>query len=312
MKKRKLRYDRLIVLFSILLTLLAVLIFLTFQILKIALQRLELRKQTQVVTQVEKVVTNQEVELQQSLQEKIDDYLTTKKINTDNVSIVISDAATNEKKYTLNPDVVRVAASTYKLSLAMLYVDRINSGKITLNTRYTVAASDYDNDYIGRTYKAGSKVRLDVLLTQMLQFSENTPGHLLYRYLGGYSDFLQLANKYSANYNIVDIAKNGNFISANFANDVLLTLYNNRTQYEYILNILRKANRGNYLDYNKRGLDIAQKYGDYDGYYNVLGIVFTEKPFVIAIYTKGLGFKQAQQVMADIVDIGVDYFKNMQ
>ncbi len=312
MKKRKLRYDRLIVLFSILLILLAILIFLTFQIFRIALQRLELRKQTPVVTQVETVVVNKEVDSQQLFKDKIDDYLESKKINTDNVSIVISDANSNEKIYTLNPDVVRVAASTYKLSLAMLYVDRINSGEITLNTRYTVAASDYDNDYIGRTYKAGSKVKLDVLLTQLLQFSENTPGHLLYRYLGGYSQFTQLANKYSANYNIVNIAKNGNFISANFANDVLLTLYNNRTQYEYILNLLRKANRGNYLDYNKRGLDIAQKYGDYDGNYNVLGIVFTEKPFTMSIYTKNLGFKLAQQVMADIVDISVEYFKNDQ
>ena len=131
----------------------------------------------------------------EDLDDIIMDYLKDNDIDPSSLSYVVENLETSER-YSLNPDTDRFAGSTYKLPLAMIWLDKVAEGEITLSdslwyAKYYFEDGSYDFEHIdGDIY-----VSLQMVIKSVLRNSDNTAGHILFENLGGWSSFRELQKK---------------------------------------------------------------------------------------------------------------------
>lgn len=211
----------------------------------------------------------------------VDTYILQNKLE-DKVFMYIS-GLTSDDTYMRNMDTNVFAASVYKLPLAMIYYEKINAGTCKLSDTLVFQSSQYENEeLIGNNVKAGTVMNLETLLKNMIVYSDNTAAHMLYEDLGGWVKFKQQITKYSS------IKENklsfDNVFNARYMNDVLRCLYEKRVSFETLLRDMKEPTSFSYLSENVN-VEIAQKYGLYNGTTNSVGIVFAPKPYSIVIFT---------------------------
>lgn len=240
-----------------------------------------------------------------SLATEIERYLKDNDIDHEKVSYCIKDLKHNIK-YSMNENDEFIAASIYKLPLAMLYYDKVNSGEYTMES--TLPYSGYmheDAGVISSNYAIGSQIPLSELLDALIVYSDNDAGHILFENLGGWKEFKEAMTKYtnsiSDNYYSED-----NVSTANTMNDVITYLYAHKDEYQGLVNNMKKAEPGEYLDRDiQQGM--PQKYGMYDYALNSVGFVECDTPYSIVVLTS-LGDK-GEDVMAKINSIAYEHFK---
>lgn len=124
-----------------------------------------------------------------ALAKEIEAYLKENDIDHEKVSYCITDLKHNIK-YSMNEKEEFVAASTYKLPLAMLYYDMVNEGKYDLDTTFTYKSYMHeDGGVISSDYGIGSQIPLKDILDIMIIYSDNDAGHILYENLGGWKEY---------------------------------------------------------------------------------------------------------------------------
>lgn len=222
-----------------------------------------------------------EVKPTKSIDEIIDSYLNDNNIDRQAISIILSDE--HKIHYSLNAKKVFFAASTYKLPLAMLYYENMGN----LDRKIQIMESDIEEGIVANSYFSGDYVSIRELLEYMIVYSDNTAGNRLYKNYGGWNKFLINANKYSE-VDYYSISKGDNYINAQYLNDLLLYLYNNREQFSELLLYLKAATPNRYLDYFDINVPIAQKYGNFDDNLHATGIVYGNKVYFITIMTRGI------------------------
>ena len=236
---------------------------------------------------------------------EIEAYLKENDIDHEKVSYCITDLKHNIK-YSMNEKEEFVAASTYKLPLAMLYYDMVNEGKYDLDTTFTYKSYMHEDDgVISSDYGIGSQIPLKDILDIMIIYSDNDAGHILYENLGGWKEYKEAMQKYtdsiSENYYSAE-----NITTANTMNDVVSYLYKNKANYKDLITNMKKAEPGEYLDKIIQQ-NMPQKYGMYNYAYNSVGFVDCETPYSIVVLTslgeKGVG------VMANINSIAYAHFE---
>ena len=254
-------------------------------------------------TEVENVDNSQYIDM--SLAKDIETYFQEKGIDHEKVAYCITDLDHNIK-YSMNEKDEFIAASIYKLPLAMLYYDKVNDGEYTLDSTFTYSGYMHeDAGIISSNYGIGSQVPLSNLLNDLIIYSDNDAGHILYENLGGWKEYKEAMTKYtdsiSENYYTMD-----NISTANTMNDVVTYLYDHKEEYIDLIKNMEKAEPGEYLDRDTQ-LSMPQKYGMYDYALNSVGFVECETPYSIVVLTS-LGDKGAD-VMADINRIAYEHFK---
>ena len=243
--------------------------------------------------------------IDESISKEIEEYLKENEIDHDKVSYCITDLKHNIK-YSMNENEEYVAASTYKLPLAMLYYDMINEGTYTLDSTFMYEANMHEDDgMISSRYGIGSEISLKELLDCMILYSDNDAAHILYENLGGWEPYKEAMRKYtdsiSENYYTVD-----NITTSNTMNDVVTYLYTHQKDYKDLIENMKKAEPNKYLDKDIQQ-NMPQKYGSYDYAENSVGFVKTENPYSIVVLTS-LGDK-GEDVMAKINSIVYSHFK---
>ena len=254
-------------------------------------------------TEVENVDNSQYIDM--SLAKDIETYFQENGIDHEKVAYCITDLDHNIK-YSMNEKDEFIAASIYKLPLAMLYYDKVNDGEYTLDSTFTYSGYMHeDAGVISSNYGIGSQVPLSNLLNDLILYSDNDAGHILYENLGGWKEYKEAMTKYtdsiSENYYTMD-----NISTANTMNDVVTYLYDHKEEYIDLIKDMEKAEPGEYLDRDTQ-LSMPQKYGMYDYALNSVGFVECETPYSIVVLTS-LGDKGAD-VMADINRIAYEHFK---
>ncbi len=240
-----------------------------------------------------------------ALAKEIEAYLKENDIDHEKVSYCITDLKHNIK-YSMNEKEEFVAASTYKLPLAMLYYDMVNEGKYDLDTTFTYKSYMHeDGGVISSDYGIGSQIPLKDILDIMIIYSDNDAGHILYENLGGWKEYKEAMQKYtdsiSENYYSAE-----NITTANTMNDVVSYLYKNKANYKDLITNMKKAEPGEYLDKIIQQ-NMPQKYGMYNYAYNSVGFVDCETPYSIVVLTS-LGEKGVD-VMANINSIAYAHFE---
>lgn len=254
-------------------------------------------------TEVENQDNNQFIDM--SLAKDIEAYFQENGIDHEKVAYCITDLEHNIK-YSMNEKDEFIAASIYKLPLAMLYYDKVNEGEYTLDSTFTYSGYMHeDAGVISSDYGIGSQVPLSDLLNDLIIYSDNDAGHILYENLGGWKEYKEAMTKYtdsiSENYYTMD-----NVTTANTMNDVVTYLYDHKEDYKGLIKNMEEAEPGEYLDRDTQ-LSMPQKYGMYDSALNSVGFVECNTSYSIVVLTS-LGDKGAD-VMANINRIAYEHFK---
>ena len=254
-------------------------------------------------TEVENKDNSQYIDM--SLAKDIEAYFQENGIDHEKVAYCITDLEHNIK-YSMNEKDEFIAASIYKLPLAMLYYDKVNEGEYTLDSTFTYSGYMHeDAGVISSDYGIGSQVPLSDLLNDLIIYSDNDAGHILYENLGGWKEYKEAMTKYtdsiSENYYTMD-----NVTTANTMNDVVTYLYDHKEDYKGLIKNMEEAEPGEYLDRDTQ-LSMPQKYGMYDSALNSVGFVECNTSYSIVVLTS-LGDKGAD-VMANINHIAYEHFK---
>ena len=254
-------------------------------------------------TEVENQDNSQFIDM--SLAKDIEAYFQENGIDHEKVAYCITDLEHNIK-YSMNEKDEFIAASIYKLPLAMLYYDKVNEGEYTLDSTFTYSGYMHeDAGVISSDYGIGSQVPLSDLLNDLIIYSDNDAGHILYENLGGWKEYKEAMTKYtdsiSVNYYTMD-----NVTTANTMNDVVTYLYDHKEDYKGLIKNVEEAEPGEYLDRDTQ-LSMPQKYGMYDSALNSVGFVECNTSYSIVVLTS-LGDKGAD-VMANINRIAYEHFK---
>lgn len=254
-------------------------------------------------TEVENKDNSQFIDM--SLAKDIEAYFQENGIDHEKVAYCITDLEHNIK-YSMNEKDEFIAASIYKLPLAMLYYDKVNKGEYTLDSTFTYSGYMHeDAGVISSDYGIGSQVPLSDLLNDLIIYSDNDAGHILYENLGGWKEYKEAMTKYtdsiSVNYYTMD-----NVTTANTMNDVVTYLYDHKEDYKGLIKNMEEAEPGEYLDRDTQ-LSMPQKYGMYDSALNSVGFVECNTSYSIVVLTS-LGDKGAD-VMANINRIAYEHFK---
>lgn len=254
-------------------------------------------------TEVENKDNSQFIDM--SLAKDIEAYFQENGIDHEKVAYCITDLEHNIK-YSMNEKDEFIAASIYKLPLAMLYYDKVNEGEYTLDSTFTYSGYMHeDAGVISSDYGIGSQVPLSDLLNDLIIYSDNDAGHILYENLGGWKEYKEAMTKYtdsiSENYYTVD-----NVTTANTMNDVVTYLYDHKEDYKGLIKNMEEAEPGEYLDRDTQ-LSMPQKYSMYDSALNSVGFVECNTSYSIVVLTS-LGDKGAD-VMANINRIAYEHFK---
>ena len=254
-------------------------------------------------TEVENKDNSQYIDM--DLAKDIEAYFQENGIDHEKVAYCITDLEHNIK-YSMNEKDEFIAASIYKLPLAMLYYDKVNDGEYTLDSTFTYSGYMHeDAGVVSSNYGIGSQIPLSDLLDDLIEYSDNDAGHILYENLGGWKEYKEAMTKYtdsiSENYYTED-----NVSTANTMNDVVTYLYEHKEDYKDLIENMEKAEPGEYLDRDTQ-LSMPQKYGMYDSALNSVGFVECNTPYSIVVLTD-LGDKGAD-VMANINCIAYEHFK---
>lgn len=254
-------------------------------------------------TEVENKDNSQYIDM--DLAKEIEAYFQENGIDHEKVAYCITDLEHNIK-YSMNEKDEFIAASIYKLPLAMLYYDKVNDGEYTLDSTFTYSGYMHeDAGVINSNYGIGSQIPLSDLLDDLIEYSDNDAGHILYENLGGWKEYKEAMTKYtdfiSENYYTED-----NVSTANTMNDVVTYLYEHKEDYKDLIENMEKAEPGEYLDRDTQ-LSMPQKYGMYDSALNSVGFVECNTSYSIVVLTD-LGNKGAD-VMANINRIAYEHFK---
>ena len=254
-------------------------------------------------TEVENKDNSQYIDM--DLAKDIEAYFQENGIDHEKVAYCITDLEHNIK-YSMNEKDEFIAASIYKLPLAMLYYDKVNDGEYTLDSTFTYSGYMHeDAGVVSSNYGIGSQIPLSDLLDDLIEYSDNDAGHILYENLGGWKEYKEAMTKYtdsiSENYYTED-----NVSTANTMNDVVTYLYDHKEDYKGLIKNMEEAEPGEYLDRDTQ-LSMPQKYGMYDSALNSVGFVECNTSYSIVVLTS-LGDKGAD-VMANINRIAYEHFK---
>ena len=271
-------------------------------------------KQNNLINRASEIEEDQNTKVKESnnskyidtaLAKEIEAYLRDNDIDHEDISYCIKDLKHNIT-YSMNENEEFVAASTYKLPLAMLYYDMVNEGEYDLETTFTYSVYMHEDvGVISSSYGIGSQIPLKDILDFMILYSDNDAAHILYENLGGWKAYKQAMQKYtdaiSENYYSID-----NVTTAKTLNDVSSYLYKHKKDYKDLIKNMEKAELGEYLD-KVIQQKMPQKYGMCNYTYNSVGFVDCETPYSIVVLTN-LGEKGVD-VMAEINNIVYSHFK---
>ena len=239
-----------------------------------------------------------------SLDTFINKYLDDKKINKNKLAIYVYNFETKES-FVLNENKEFIAASTYKLPLAMYYYEMISKNEISLNDLIASASRDYEQG--GATYNLplGGQLSVKTLLHRSIQDSDNTASKMLYRNIGGWVDYKKKILKYTTHDVTESYYTRLNTQTVQYLSDCLNYIYEHQDIYQTLIEDMRIAQPENYLNSKINGIAV-QKYGYFDSVRNSAGIVFGDSPYSIVVLSEMGDY--GESVMGEINRICYEYF----
>lgn len=233
------------------------------------------------------------------------DYLDEEGLDKDRISFMIEDFE-DDVIYKYKEKEYFTAASTYKLPLTMIWMDKVNAGEANLDDLMTYKYSMYEEGGpIGADYAPGEKIDLETVIRFTIQYSDNSGGHILFEALGGWEEYKEIAARYCPVVQDDEFFSMENVYNAEYMNYLLRKLYQNQDDYALIIQAMKDSKPTQWL--NQVIHDITyQKYGEVEYFGHAVGFVKDGHPYSIAVYTEYGG--DAPQIIGEINAICYEYF----
>ncbi len=203
--------------------------------------------------------------------------------------------------YAYKSDTALYAASTIKLLDGLYIFTAAADGTLNLDDTIVYEAKYHEGASKGmQNHDYGEEIPLRTLVKYAIVYSDNTAHRLLLNYIG----FNELKN-YGKSLGALHTLDGGDNFGEISADDAIIYLQNT---YDFIANNgeLGKELQGymleaeeNALKYPGLDVDVGHKYGEYNEYFHDIGIVYDEKPYLVAILTTH-GNGNFMQVVNDI------------
>ena len=203
-----------------------------------------------------------------------------------------------QKYYFDNQEKYFKGASTVKVPVAMIYYDKIKNGELTLESTLQYTSDDYEagEGTTASTYSVGDYIPISFLLEQSIINSDNTAVNILIDGIG-YRKCRELMAQYSDE-EFIDDFYTSNLTKASFGFDIINHIYQNQENYQELIGYMKQSSFGEYLKKYITEYDVAHKYGSYAGNVHDYGIVFTDSPYLIGVYTQNV--PGADELIANI------------
>lgn len=222
------------------------------------------------------------------LKKLVEDFLDARGIPHDRFRLGYTYTGTGETWY-YNGDEWSYSASVYKLPLMMMLAQKVAHGELKQDDKVCGVDLSYAEQVV-------------------LTYSNNDYAHVMINYFDSELDY-RTQQVAMSDVPVEDIPKLY-FVSSHFSPrfiiGVLRNLYENPEEFPNIIECLKPACEGMYLSRSLgKEYEVAQKYGAYEEYNNIAGIVYMPNPIFIAIMTKWVG--NAEGVISDAGRLLADY-----
>ena len=225
-----------------------------------------------------------------TLPEVVQAYLTKHEIKNSQIAFSYKNLEIGEL-IEMNETQPMTAGSTYKLPLNMLVVDNFEKYNLSMTERYDITNTYFEYDGEHNTYVKVFKGAMTIPQMQYysLVYSENTPAYALADRLGGMNEVYKMYSNYGESKAELRNFSTENKTTTNYYIQVLQHLWNNREKYKDIRSYIGESFPGEYYKRYLPNLVIEQKPGYVKDALNVDAIVYEKTPYIIALYTAGLG-----------------------
>ena len=236
--------------------------------------------------------------------EKVQELLSSNYQN-DQFSIYVKQLSTG-KEAGINENQRMYAASIMKLPYLYYAQEKINQGDVQLDTalKYVPEVNEFPGSYkpegSGSLPKKADNKEYSVkdLITKTAKESDNVAHNILGYYITNKSDetFKQQMTVLSGeNWDVTD-----KLASAKMAGQVMESIYN---QNGFVLESLSKTSYDNQRIAKNISVSVAHKIGDADEFKHDTGVVYTESPFIISIFTKNSDYDTISKIAKDVYEV---------
>ena len=202
--------------------------------------------------------------------------------------------------YSYNADKVYYAASTIKALDGLYIYSKAAAGEISLDdtvtytTKYNLASSYYMSKH-----KYGEKISVRDLVKYAITRSDNRAHQMLVDFIG-----LKNLKEYGLSLGATKTLAGDIFGAINVDDAVIYwkeisRFINTDEKFGKELESYFLEADQNYLNISDGNISAIHKYGEYENYYHDIGIVYTEKPYIIAILSTE-GKTKAEEMIRDI------------
>lgn len=225
---------------------------------------------------------------QTELDDILADYMAEMGLNESNFSLSYYNTVTGEQ-YAFNDKKFMVAASTFKLPLNMYYYEMEWAGEIEPDA-----------------YLPKAGVKLDVAHELSMVDSNNEVSIGMLYSLGDFPAYKEKMRKYftMADEDIEYIYYADNYYCTHMMMDALKYLYENKEDFAELIGYMKRAQQDQYFCAGVKDYEVAHKYGWFDGAVNDVGIIYTEQPFLLAVYTQDV---YGEGIVADVAALVTEY-----
>ena len=225
-----------------------------------------------------------------TLPEVVQAYLKENGIKNSQVAFSYKNLNTGEL-IEMNETQPMTAGSTYKLPLNMIVVDDFDKYNLSMTERYDITKTEYE--YIGEhdTYVRvfNGAMTIPQMQYYSLVYSENTPAYALGDRIGGINEVYKMYSRYGESKGELKTFSMENKTTTNYYIQVLQHLWDNKEKYKDLRQYIGESFPGQYYKQHLPNLQIEQKPGYVNEAQNVDAIVYEKTPYIIALYTAGLG-----------------------
>ena len=217
-----------------------------------------------------------------------DDFRAEYNLTEQNFAVSYYDTVTQES-YDWNETHMMVAASTFKLPLNLYYYEMENAGEI---------ASDALMTQGGAT--------LDLCHYLSIVESNNEISHALLYRIGTFPEYKEAMRKYftMTDDEIDPKYYQDNYYCTRMMMDTLKYIYAHQEELTELVDYMKQSHPQNgYFRAKVTEMEVAHKYGSFEGAENDVGIFYAERPFLLAVYTQNVG----ELVVQDAARLAADY-----
>lgn len=220
-------------------------------------------------------------------------------------SIYVKQLSTG-KEAGINEDQKMYAASVMKLPYLYYVQEKINQGDYQLDTKlkYVSEVNDFPGSYkpegSGSLPKTADNKEYTIkdLITKTAKESDNVAHNILGYYITNKSDEAfkkEMATIAGEEWDVTD-----KLASAKMAGQVMESIYN---QNGFVLESLSQTAFDNQRIAKNISAKVAHKIGDADEFKHDVGIVYTDSPFIISIFTKDSDYDTISKIAKDVYEV---------